>query len=365
MFDIRRSSLGIDIGAGYIKAVELEYGSKGPVIAAAGISDLLKDNSFETVGQALADLIEQKGFRSKRVVATVPAVGEGIATSRRIFMENLTPDIKKSDLKERVEWEAITRDYFPFPAEEAIIDCHVLGEATQESVPGIWVFFVAVHRDLVKERVDMLRSVGLIPIAMEIDFTASLNLLDYLGMFPDDEDVVVIDIGAEKTSIGIIYRHQLAFYRDISVAGNHITSQIERRLRIGRQEAEEYKTTEDLFEKISDGSDEIWRAASPIESVVEERQGLYPQILECLRYYEGDVANAKLSKIYFLGGTSQLRSLDSFISHRLAIPVESVHFLDYVPAANEGDANDIEGMEPIFATATGLALKPFARKLRA
>jgi type IV pilus assembly protein PilM len=365
MLDIRRSSLGVDIGAGYIKAVELEYGSKGPVIVSAGISNLLKDNSSETVSGALADLVEQKGFRSKRVAATVPAVGEGIATSRRIFMENLTPDIKKSDLKERVEWEAMTRDYFPFPAEEAIVDCHILEEATQESVPGIWVFLVAVHRDFVKERVDMLRSVGLIPVAMEIDFTASLNFLDYLGLFPDDEDVVVIDIGAEKTSIGIIYRHQLAFYRDISVAGNDITSQIERRLRIGRQEAEEYKTTEDLFEKISDGSDEIWRAASPIESVIEERQGLYPQILECLRYYEGDVANAKLSKIFFLGGTSQLRSLDNFISHRLAIPVESVHFLDYVPAASEGEASEIEGMEPIFATATGLALKPFRKKLRA
>jgi Tfp pilus assembly PilM family ATPase len=92
---------------------------------------------------------------------------------------------------------------------------------------------------------------------------------------------------------------------------------------------------------------------------------LYPQILECFRYYEGDVANAKLSKILFLGGTSQLRSLDNFISHRLSIPVESVHFLDHVTVAKDGDANEIEGMEPIFAAATGLALKPFRRKLRA
>ena len=361
MFGVKRSSLGVDIGSGSIKVVELEYGTKGPTIVNAGISEPLLDNSFDAVRAVLAELVERKKIRSKRTIATVPVVSEGSATARRIFMEHIAADIKKTELKERVEWEAITRDYIPFPAEEAIIDCHVLGEATQDSIPGIWVFFVAVRKDLVKQRVEMLDSVGLIPIAIEIDFSASLNLLSYMDLFPDDEDVVVVDSGANKTSIGIIYRGQLAFYRDISVAGNHITSQIERRLRIKKQEAEDYKLTEDLFERISDGTGEIWRAASPIESVIEERQGLYPQILECFRYYEGDVANAKLSKVFFLGGTSQLRNLDNFLSHRLAIPIEHVSFSDYIPIVGDGQVDEIRGKESVFAIATGLALKPFMK----
>ena len=362
MFGRKSTSLGVDIGSSSIKAVELEYDSKGPSILNAGISEPLEDDSFGSASVALSELVGRKKFRTKRTVATVKVTAEGSATARRIFMEHVTPGIKKSELKERVEWEAITRDYIPFPAEEAVMDCHVLGEGTQDNVPGLYVFFVAVRKELVKERVDVLKSAGLIPIAIEIDFSAILGLLSYADRFPDDEDIVVIDIGATKTSVGIVYRGQLAFYRDLAIAGDHVTSQIERRLRVKKQEAEEYKFTEDLFERISDGTGEIWHAASPIEPVIEERQGLYPQIRECFRYYEGDVPNAELSKVYFSGGASQLNNLDNFLSQRLAIPVESVLFLDYIPVADEADLSEVEGKEPVFATAIGLALKPYRRK---
>jgi len=358
----RTSSLGVDIGASSIKVVELGYGSKGPLIINAGITEPLADSSVETASTALAQLIDRKKIRSRRTVTVVQTASEGSATVRRIFMEHLTADIKEAELKERVKWEIVTRDYIPFPVEEAIVDCHILEEGTLENIPGLWVFLVAVRKELVTDRVNILRAAGLVPIGIEIDFSAVLGLLSYMGMFPDDEDVAVIDIGATKTSIGIIYRRQLVFYRDISVAGNHITSQIERRLRIKKQEAEDYKLTEDLFEKVSNGTGEIWRAASPIESVIEERQGLYPQIRECFRYYEGDVPNARLSKVFFSGGTSQLNDLDNFLSQRLAIPVENVHFLDHVPVDHNGDASEIEGKEPVFAAAVGLALKPFRAK---
>lgn len=361
MLHRKTSSLGVDVGSTTIKVVELGYGSKGPFILNAGMTQPLADNSVEIASAALAGLIDQRKFRSKRTTAVVQIASEGSAAVRRMFLEHVTADIKQAELTERVKWEAVTRDYIPFPAEEAVVDCHILGEGTQENIPGLWVFLVAVRKDLVTDLVNTLQAAGLIPIAIEVDFTAILNLLSYMSLFPDDEDVAVINIGATKTSIGIIYRRRLVFYRDISVAGNHITSQIERRLRIKKQEAEDYKLTEDLFERISDEAGEIWRAASPIESVIEERQGLYPQIRECFRYYEGDVPNAKLSRIFFSGGTSQLHNLGNFLSQRLAIPVDNVHFLDHIPVGDGGDASEIEGKEPTFATAIGLALRPFRR----
>lgn len=361
MLGKKSTSLGVDIGSSFIKIVEMEYSSKGPAILNAGISEPIAEDSFGSISAALGELVSRKKFRTKRTVATIKVTTEGSATARRIFMEHATPDIKKSELKANVEWEAIAKDYIPFPAEEAVLDCHIVGEGTQDNIPGLYVFFVAVRKELVKERVDILKSAGLIPIAIEIDFSAILGLLSYADLFPDDEDIVVIDMGATKTCVGIIYRGQLAFYRDIPVAGDNVTSQIERRLRIKKQEAEEYKIKEDLFERISDGTGEIWHAASPIEPVIEERQGLYPQIRECFRYYEGEFPNAELSKVYFSGGASQLNNLDNFLSQRLDIPVENVHFLDYLPAADGGDVSDIEGKEPTFTAAVGLALKPYRK----
>ena len=170
MFGKRNSFLGVDIGSNTIKVVELEYTAKGPSIVNAGISEVLSDSSIDIAIAALTKLMDQKRFRTKRAIATVRSASEGSAVARRIFMEHLTSDIKKSDLKERVQWEAVNRDYIPFPAEEAVMDCHILGEATQENIPGLWVFFVAVRRDLVRDRVDILNAAGITPIAIEIDF---------------------------------------------------------------------------------------------------------------------------------------------------------------------------------------------------
>jgi type IV pilus assembly protein PilM len=361
MFRRRTSSIGVDVGSNSIKVVELEYTSKGPLILNAGMSKPLADSSAETAGTALAELVERRKFRSKRAIAAVSAASGELVIERFMFMEHATADIKEAELKERVKWEAIAQEYIPYSTDEAIIDCHIIGERTEGNIPGLQVFLVAVHRDLIKERVDILQTAGLAPIAIETDFSSVLGLINHMNLFPDDEDVAVIDIGATKTFIGIIHHRQLAFHRVIAIAGNHITSQIERRLRVSGDEAEDYKLTEDLFEKIPDGAGEIWRAASPIEQVIEERQGLFPQIRQCFDFYEADVPNAKLSKVFLSGGTSQLQNFDNFLSHRLTIPVENVHFLDYIFVADKGDASEIEEKEPIFATAGGLALKPFRR----
>jgi len=352
------TSLGVDIGFSSIKIVELDFSSKPPRILKVGISENLTDNSFETLSKALDNLVKAKKFGTKRAITTISTSSEKSATARKIFIEHLKADVGKNELKEKVLWEALTRDHIAFPPEEAIIDCQVLGETVKDDIPGIWVFFVAANRASIKERVDILHAAGLIPIAIEIDFSAILGLLNYMDLFPEDEDIAIIDIGASKTSVGIVYRRQLSFYRDISIAGNHITSQIERRLRIKHEEAEDYKFTEDLFELVTDGRDESWRANAPIESVIEERQGLYPQIRECFRYYDGEVPNAKLTRIYFFGGTSQLRNFDKLISHRLSIPVDNVNYLNVISVVKEDEINEIENKEPIFATALGLALKP-------
>ena len=60
------TSLGVDIGSSSIKAVELEYDSKGPSILSAGISEPLEDDSYGSASVALSELFGRKKFRTKR-----------------------------------------------------------------------------------------------------------------------------------------------------------------------------------------------------------------------------------------------------------------------------------------------------------
>ena len=173
MFGRKVSSLGVDIGSSFIKIVELEYGARGPVIVDAGMSEPLSDDSIESIGNALAGLIARKKFRSRRTVMAVSSASGELVTMRPVFLEHITADTKKSELRERVEQEAATQEQIPYSADEVIMDFHVLGEATQGSIPGLQIFLVAVHREFVKERLDMLKAIGLVPIAVDTDFLTS------------------------------------------------------------------------------------------------------------------------------------------------------------------------------------------------
>jgi type IV pilus assembly protein PilM len=300
--------------------------------------------------------------------------------------------------------EAEVQARIPFPADVAVTDCNVLEEKTRGRSRGLEVFFVAVHRDLIDIRFQLLRSVGLIPIAIDVDFLALARLLGFTNQIPDDEDIAIIDIGAFKTSVRFYQHGKLHLYTHVPVAGDILTDEVSQQLKISWEEAEERKKkagcgiptptppeegkevqNAEVGNSVISEPEEQPRlrqdvpledpATEVIQWALEGGQGLYPQLQSRFDFYEADFPDFKPSKIFSAGGTSQLPGLNNFLASRLLIPVENVSYLES-PALRapenrdipedrrlrltvdaKGDVSEIKNNEPLFATAVGLALK--------
>lgn len=387
-----RSILGLDIGSHSIKLVEVKKTRGGPIITCAkAVSMAHEEEATDAeISKSLRKLLDMLEVRSKRVIAAVSSAEERVIM-RSIFMPEMTTDVSEDAVKTGARFEAEEQDYIPYEMNHALINFDIIGEATVDDEEGLEVFLVSAHRDLITSRVQLLREVGLIPIAIDIDILAIARLLGFTKQIHDDEDIAIIDIGASKTCL-CFYRYGKPYvYPHILTAGDAITSELSRQLRVSWKEAEEYKKLQGNFKNfLAEGlgthgaanlesslnsyasgadnmesreytSEEVFYVLQRVleetskQKILEESEGLYLQLRNRFEYYEADFP--KPSKIIASGGTSQLASLDEFIASRLSIPVEKISYLEKIPVDVKGDVSDIESNEPIFATAVGLALK--------
>lgn len=392
-----RSILGLDIGSHSIKLVEVKRTRGGPIITCAkAVSMAHEEEATDAeISKSLRKLLDMLEVRSKRVIAAVSSAEERVIM-RSIFMPEMTTDVSEDAVKTGARFEAEEQDYIPYEMNHALINFDIIGEATVDDEEGLEVFLVSAHRDLITSRVQLLREVGLIPIAIDIDILAIARLLGFTEQIHDDEDIAIIDIGASKTCL-CFYRYGKPYvYPHILTAGDAITSELSRQLRVSWKEAEEYKKLQGNFKNfLAEGlgthgaanlesslnsypsytkasgadnmesreytSEEVFYVLQRVleetseQKILEENEGLYLQLRNRFEYYEADFE--KPSKIIASGGTSQLASLDEFIALRLSIPVETISYLEKIPVDAKGDVSDIEGNVPLFATAVGLALK--------
>ena len=386
--------LGLDIGSHSIKLAEVKHTREGAVITCAKAIQISREQEKDTeyiadiaIADALRELIDKSTLRSKRVVTAVSsALEEQVTILSSFFIPELIPDLPKEDIKTNVMMEAEVQARIPFPADFAVADCNILEETTFEGKKGLEVFFVAVHRDLIDSQFRLLRSVGLIPIAIDVDFLALARLLGFTNQILDHGNVAIIDIGASKTSVGFYQNGKLRLYPHVPVAGDYLTDEVSKQLSVDWEEAEELKKnehpalgaesdnsvsnhgslsavsaqagTEGKEEDISLHEEQLSTETSEvIQWALDHEPRLCSQLQSRFDYYEADFPNFKPSKILAAGGTSQLPNLDELLTSRFSIPVESVSYLENIPVDAKGDVSEIKGNEPLFATAVGLALK--------
>jgi len=362
--------LGLDIGSHSIKLVEVKHTRGGPIITLAKSVPIAREQEEDTdyvgdiaIGEALRELLGKSKLRSKRVITAVSSALEAQVTILpNFFIPNLVQNLPKATIKENVMAEAVNQAHIPFPADLAVADCDVLKENTVGGRKGLEVFFFAIHRDLIDSQFRLLNSVGLIPIAIDVDFLALARLLGVTNQIPDDEDIAIIDIGASKTSVGFYQHGRLHIYPHVPIAGDYLTDEVSQQFSINWEEAEEGKKKSgawraEFSNSVTSGPEEQLSAGTSevIQRALEEV--LYPQLQSQFDFYEAEFLDFKPSKIFSAGGTSQLPNLDKFLVDRLSIPVENVSYLDSIPMDAKGDVSEIKGNEPLFATAVGLALK--------
>lgn len=235
--------VGLDIGANQIKVVEMKRGSGGIEVTALGVAptpvEAFDNNTIidpKRLGQAVKELMKSSGVSAGRSVSSVS--GQSAVVVRVIEV----PQMKPNELAETMKWEV--ERHVPFSANEVIMDYQPIDrpEGLTEG-QNMEVLLAVAQQDMVDRHVEMLFAAGLKPVAIDVEPLAVSRVLlesdgEPRGM---GNTVALINIGASNTDIGIFRDKLLAFPRNMTPAGDHLTNAIAAGMGVDTGTAENYK----------------------------------------------------------------------------------------------------------------------------
>lgn len=256
--------MGIDLGAGGVKVVELREEKKRPVLFTYGYTsekqdvhslvpreDLTVNDLMKKAPDAEEAAPRQEELNDKKIdsyARKIKAICKAAKTVSKTAVVNLPvssvfhavvtlPLVKKEDLDRMLRGEL--KKFVPMPLEEVAIDYHVIG--TQEEQKTQSVLINAVPHSLIAFYSKIFQKTGLILKDLEPESTALTRCL--VGR--DQAVAMIVDIGAERTSFFIVDNTVPVTHQSIE-AGGHKADKILKNI-LGVEDAEVERIKEDLF----------------------------------------------------------------------------------------------------------------------
>lgn len=221
--------VGLDIGATSIKVAEVRPTKEGLQISAVGMAPtpegVIDESGYiqdpQALGQAVKQLLSQAGISTKHVVTSVP--GQSALVVRVIEMPKMTP----AELDKSMAWEV--ERHIPFAAQGDVVTDYAIIERpdADPNDTNMEVLLAAAQQDVVDAIVKMLFAAQLDPMAIDVQVLATARTI--IGLNPDkyrDKTVVLLNIGATATDMGVFTGGVLRLPRTIPIAGNHFTQAI-------------------------------------------------------------------------------------------------------------------------------------------
>lgn len=328
LFSSPENYLGIDIGSSSIKLVEMANEKGRPKLLTYGYmeqkTDVLKSKDEKAIAGAaksIVDLCAKSKTTSKKVVAALP--------SFTVFSSIISlPEMPKKEIESAIEWEA--KKFVPMPLDEMILDWTVLEnfdsrndtpiaspnqtenkeqKIEQKPSKNIKVLLTAAPQNLVTKYMEIIQKAGLQIVSLETEaFALERSLVGH-----DPSAVMIVDIGANTTSIIITRASIPIINRSIDLGGESITKTIANSLNILPDRAEQFKRDYGLSLNEDDTSQVPKRIEFMISSIVNE-------IKYVLTLYQSQ-NQGSIEKIILAGGSAWLPNLSDYLKKTLNMKV--------------------------------------------
>ncbi len=339
----KKNVVGLDIGSGSVKLVELKEGRNGYQLESLGIAPLPPEAIVDgalmdsvTIIDTVRDLVTSN-TKTKDVVTSV--------SGHSVIVKKISlPFMSEAELTESIQWEA--ERHIPYDINDVNIAFQILGSGS-ENPELMDVILAAAKKDIINDYVSVIMESGLNPVVIDIDSFAIENMLGINYDIGKEEIVAIVNVGAGVTNINILKNNMSAFTRDIFRGGNQITEEIQRQLHIDYEEAEKLK--------VGDKADP---SAQPViqDLLKSSSESLSIEIGNSLDFFQSTAGNQKMSKIYLSGGGSKVRDFDVILQQQLGIPVEMANPFNKVEYNEKKfDLEYLREVGPIMGVAVGLA----------
>jgi type IV pilus assembly protein PilM len=341
---------GLDLSSSAVKMVELVDGGKtGYRVERYAIEPLPRDcvvdgniSNLEAVTDSVKRCHARMGTRTKHVAMAVPS---GAVISKKIIVP---ATLREEDLEAQVESEA--NQYIPFALEEVNLDFQVLGLAPN-SPDEQEVLIAATRKEKVEDRVAVADSAGLKALVMDVESFAQQTALSLVVQaLPGggkDQNVAVVDVGANVMNVAVLRNEQSIYTREQAFGGNQLTQDIVSRYGMALEEAESAKRSGELPDDFE------------TEVMKPFMESLSMEVQRALQFFFTSTQYHAVDHILLAGGSAVMPGLDEVVHTRTQVPASVANPFALMQASPKIQLRRLMSDAPSLIVACGLAMRRF------
>ena len=345
--------IGLDISSTSIRMIQLaQSGQEIEVVAA-------DETHFDPA--IIDDVQKQKDFTIhaiKKMVANGNFVGTDVISS----LSNDTLKVKSlrldTDDTEQIEstlrQEVASR--FALNADSAEIRYIIAGDAYQGDEIKNEIIIFAADNETIKEHLDILEKAALTPVSIDPVPCALFRSFQRALRRQEDRNLVsvFVDVGSNYTTVIIGKGQQIAFIKQIPIAGSHLNRKVAADLGISEQEA---AVLRDKMKSSSDDSLDAQARQTVIDAMRDVIEELAKEVSLCFKYYAVTFRGQRPDQAVFTGAEAYETTLLNSLRRHLGIEIKVAEPLR---GFNLTGASLISREHPAmceWATAVGLSVK--------
>jgi len=336
-----RRSIGLDLGSGFVKLVEVDHSADRPEVTCVAMRPLPTGAIVEgqvmdegVVCDTLRALFRDVGYDGRRVVT---AVGGHDVILKKIEMDRM----KASDARDVIRWEA--EQHIPFDLASVELDFHILNPRA-EGV-RMEVLLVAAKREVVAGMAKLLAGAGLEPALVDVHAFALHNGFEY--NYPEAMQglVALVDIGHDTTHVNLLEDGVPLLTRDVPFGSSKLREELQRQGGLGAEQAEDVVRGRLRLA----GLEPLIGASAEQVAVGIERATAF---LATRQSGEG------VGRIYLCGGGARTPGLPSALGQRMNVETAVANPFERIPVRpGAGRGVDLDLAAPMLLLSLGLALR--------
>lgn len=317
----------IDIGTTSIKAVLVKTSFKDFQLKSLAIEDI--DTTIEDQNLAIKDALERiirdNDLKNYKIITNLPM--------EKAIIRNVSfpfSDVEK--IAEAIPFEA--EENIPFKLEDLVLDFQSVYSENKDE--GRKILLAAAHKETMHNYIKIFNDMELTPVSMGLESNSLYECYRYFNTV-EDETVIQLDIGNNKTLFNIVNNNNLQYTRSISIGISEIHKEIISILKCNHIEAIqifenlnldltsfENNVQRGYFKSLGISKQNLKKIYKTTSSIVDE---LAEQISLTIKAFSvGNHMNI-FNRIIISGGGSNLTGIGSQLSNHLEFPVTQLPFL--------------------------------------
>jgi len=335
--------LSIDVGFRYIKIAQVrKKKNEELMIVNYGIGDTpkgcIKNGAIkdkEKVKQEIKRVIKDNNIIAKQ--AKIVISGTNIIT--RIIMVDKVAD---SQMDERILEEINV--CLPINIDEHSVDYKILATVRIGDKEKVKVFVTAVAKRIINSYIDMLNELSLKALSVDIPANSVSKIFkknfkvtesdnwsrkQKFSRLQNSNTIAVIDLGSETTIVNVLKDKVPEFNRVALLGSSNIDTAIFNVLNLEKQHegrAEGYKKLYGIVSMKNLNNELEWQCSNAAKEVINE---VIKNVKICFDFYTTRCAGDEISKIYLIGGGSQMKGIKEYFESVLEAPTFPVNHLKF------------------------------------